>query len=73
MKPRKSAAAPQKRDADATRMKILRAALSEFSERGLPAASTDGIADRCGVNKRMIYYYFGSKRGALPVDPEIEF
>ena len=44
-------------------MKILRAALSEFSERGLPAASTDGIADRCGVNKRMIYYYFGSKEG----------
>jgi TetR/AcrR family transcriptional regulator len=63
MKRRKRATAPQKRDADATRTKILQAALSEFSERGLPAASTDDIAERCGVNKRMIYYYFGSKEG----------
>jgi AcrR family transcriptional regulator len=63
MKPQKTAKAPQRRNADATRAKILRAALSEFSERGLPAASTDDIAERCGVNKRMIYYYFGSKEG----------
>jgi TetR/AcrR family transcriptional regulator len=63
MKRRKRATAPQKRDADATRTKILQAALCEFSERGLPAASTDSIAGRCGVNKRMIYYYFGSKEG----------
>jgi AcrR family transcriptional regulator len=63
MKSRKSAKIPQKRNADATRAKILRAALSEFSEQGLPAASTDAIAERCGVNKRMIYYYFGSKEG----------
>jgi AcrR family transcriptional regulator len=63
MKSRKSAKIPQKRNADATRAKILQAALSEFSEQGLPAASTDAIAERCGVNKRMIYYYFGSKEG----------
>jgi len=63
MKPQKAAKAPQRRNADATRAKILRAALNEFSERGLPAASTDDIAGRCGVNKRMIYYYFGSKEG----------
>src|SRR5206468_9871426 len=63
MKSRKSAKAPQKRNADATRVKILQAALNEFSERGLTAASTDDIAERCGVNKRMIYYYFGSKEG----------
>jgi AcrR family transcriptional regulator len=63
MKSRKSAKAPQKRNADATRAKILQAALSEFSERGLRAASTDHIAEHCGVNKRMIYYYFGSKEG----------
>ena len=63
MKSRKRAPAPQKRNADATRAKILQAALDEFSERGLPAASTDNIAERCGVNKRMIYYYFGSKEG----------
>src|ERR1700754_3050557 len=63
MKAGKSAKAPQKRNADATRAKILQAALTEFSERGLPEASTDAIAERCGVNKRMIYYYFGSKEG----------
>lgn len=60
---RKRTTAPQKRDADATRAKILQAALGEFGERGLSEASTDDIAERCGVNKRMIYYYFGSKEG----------
>lgn len=63
MKSRKSARAPRTRNADATRAKILQAALAEFSERGLRAASTDRIAECCGVNKRMIYYYFGSKDG----------
>ena len=60
---KKNAKTPQKRDSDATRAKILQAALAEFSEKGLPAASTDDIAARCKVNKRMIYYYFGSKEG----------
>src|ERR1043166_4991379 len=63
MNARRRKVAPQRRNADATRSKILDAALAEFSERGLPAASTDDIAERCGVNKRMIYYYFGSKEG----------
>src|SRR5271168_440073 len=63
MKSARAAKAPQRRNADATRAKILRAAFGEFSERGLSAASTDSIAERCGVNKRMIYYYFGSKEG----------
>jgi TetR/AcrR family transcriptional regulator len=63
MTSRKSGPVRQKRNADATRAKILAAALAEFGERGLPAASTDDIAERCGVNKRMIYYYFRSKEG----------
>lgn len=63
MKSRKSVKPPQKRNADATRAKILHAALGEFGENGLQAASTDDIAERCGVNKRMVYYYFGSKEG----------
>jgi AcrR family transcriptional regulator len=53
----------QQRDAEATRAKILRAALVEFGQRGLPDTRTDDIAARCKVNKRMIYYYFGSKEG----------
>jgi AcrR family transcriptional regulator len=68
MKARKSAKAKpakarQKRNADITRTKILRAAISEFGERGFAAASTDDMAKRCGVNKRMIYYYYGNKEG----------
>ena len=68
MKTRKSAKAKtvkarQRRNADATRTKILQAAISEFGERGFAAASTDDMAERCGVNKRMIYYYYGSKEG----------
>jgi AcrR family transcriptional regulator len=68
MKTRKSAKAKsvkarQTRNADATRTKILQAAISEFGERGFAAASTDDMAERCGVNKRMIYYYYGSKEG----------
>jgi AcrR family transcriptional regulator len=55
--------ARQTRNADATRSKILDAALVEFGELGLAAGNTDDIAARCGVNKRMIYYYFGSKEG----------
>jgi AcrR family transcriptional regulator len=73
MKSRKSTKRPQKRNAEATRAKILKAALSEFSERGLPAASTDDIAERCGVNKRMIYYYFGSKEGLYLAALELVF
>jgi AcrR family transcriptional regulator len=63
MKSRKDAKTRQKRNAGATRAKILRAALGEFSAQGLSSTSTDDIAERCGVNKRMIYYYYGSKEG----------
>jgi AcrR family transcriptional regulator len=49
------------RDADRTQQEILRAAMDEFSERGLGGARIDSIAERAGVNKRLIYYYFGAK------------
>jgi AcrR family transcriptional regulator len=49
------------RDADRSQQAILRAAMSEFSEHGLGGARVDAIAERAGVNKRLIYYYFGSK------------
>jgi AcrR family transcriptional regulator len=49
------------RDADRTRQEILRAAMDEFSESGLGGARIDSIAERAGVNKRLIYYYFGAK------------
>jgi AcrR family transcriptional regulator len=51
----------RRRNAEATRQRILQAALNEFSRRGLPDARIDDIAALSGANKRMIYYYFGSK------------
>lgn len=51
------------RDPDATRHAILRAATDEFAQHGLAGARVDRIADRAGVNKRMLYYYFGQKEG----------
>ncbi len=44
-----------------TRQKILDAALGEFARHGLSGARVERIAARAGANKRMIYYYFGSK------------
>lgn len=51
------------RDPDATRQAILRAATGEFAQHGLAGARVDRIAERAGVNKRMLYYYFGQKEG----------
>jgi len=49
------------RDADRSQKDILDAALAEFAEFGLGGARMDRIAERAGVNKRLIYYYFASK------------
>jgi AcrR family transcriptional regulator len=55
------AAKPKTRDADATRLRILAAAKSEFAKKGLGGARVDGIAARAKINKRMMYHYFGGK------------
>lgn len=49
------------RDPEGTRRRILEAALDEFAAKGLDGSRVDAIAARAGVNKRMLYYYFGSK------------
>ena len=49
------------RDAERTQQEILHAAMHEFAASGLGGARIDGIAERAGVNKRLIYYYFGGK------------
>ena len=49
------------RDADRTQQEILHAAMAEFAELGLGGARIDSIAERAGVNKRLIYYYFAGK------------
>jgi AcrR family transcriptional regulator len=47
--------------ANATRQRILDAALAEFAEKGLAGSRVDEIAARAGANKRMLYAHFGSK------------
>ena len=42
-------------------MRILKAAISEFSSKGFGGARIDAIANRAKTNKRMIYHYFGNK------------
>jgi AcrR family transcriptional regulator len=58
-----SAAAPRRRDADATRARILKAATTEFARSGFAGARGDRIAARARSSERMLYYYFGSKEG----------
>jgi len=49
------------RDADRSQSTILAAARDEFAEFGLGGARMDRIAERAGLNKRLIYYYFADK------------
>jgi TetR/AcrR family transcriptional regulator len=52
---------PQRRDPAATRSKLLTAARCEFAKNGLAGARVDEIAERAGVNKQLVYHYFGDK------------
>lgn len=50
-----------KRNPERTKELIHKAALAEFSDSGYGGARVDVIAVRAGVNKRMLYHYYGSK------------
>jgi len=52
---------PQRRNPEATRQKLLTAARREFADAGLAGARVDEIAARAGVNKQLVYHYFGDK------------
>jgi TetR/AcrR family transcriptional regulator len=54
---------PRPRDADATRQLLLDAATEVFAEDGFAGARVDEIAKRSGVNKALIYAYYGDKEG----------
>jgi TetR/AcrR family transcriptional regulator len=55
---------------------ILRAARAEFAERGFAGARVNRIARASGLNKQLIYYYFGSKQAlyaaatTVPASPD---
>ncbi len=50
-----------KRNPERTKEAILAAATEEFSQNGLDGARVNLIAKRAGINKRMLYHYFGNK------------
>ncbi|MGE3066208.1 MAG: TetR/AcrR family transcriptional regulator [Hyphomicrobiaceae bacterium] len=51
------------RDPEGSRTKILDHARREFVAHGLNGARVDRIAEQAGINKNLIYHYFGSKEG----------
>jgi AcrR family transcriptional regulator len=60
---RRAPSTPERqRDADRTRRALLDAARAEFAAKGLAGARVNEIADRAGVNKQLISYYFGGKQ-----------
>ena len=57
-------AAPRMRESSLrTRESILAAATTDFAEKGYDGAHMDEIAVRSGIQKNVLYYYFGSKDG----------
>jgi TetR/AcrR family transcriptional regulator len=62
--PRRSPAPEdRKRDADRTRHALFDAALAEFAAKGFEGARVSEIAERAGVSKQLVSYYFGGKEG----------
>lgn len=53
----------QTRDPELSRGRILDAATALFAAQGYDGAGVNEIAAAAGLNKRMIYHYFGSKKG----------
>ena len=64
MKKARRKSSPKKnntRDPERTRRTLLDAAIREFTEKGYGGARVDNIAKRAGLNKRLLYHYFGDK------------
>ena len=50
------------RDPESARRRILDSAAGEFAAHGPAGARVDAIAAEAGINKRMLYHYFGDKQ-----------
>lgn len=50
-----------KRNPELTKERILESATEEFADKGYGSARVDAIALAAGVNKRMLYHYYGNK------------
>jgi AcrR family transcriptional regulator len=56
-----------RRDPDATRARILDAALAEFAAHGYDGARVDRISRRAKTFDRMLYYHFGNKEALFRI------
>ncbi|HWI80738.1 TetR/AcrR family transcriptional regulator [Ramlibacter sp.] len=52
-----------RRDPAASREALVGAAVAEFARKGFEGARVDEIAAGAGLNKQLVYHYFGSKQG----------
>ena len=61
--PRASKTKPKrpKRTAALSKERIIKAAITEFAQKGLDGARVDEVARRSGVNKTLLYQYVGNK------------
>lgn len=56
---------PQRAQAEATRERILAAAVDLFGERGFATTGIEALCQRANVVRTAIYWHFGSKEGLL--------
>lgn len=52
---------PPSRTGDSTEQKIFEAAREVFTQKGMDGAKMQEIADRAGINKALLHYYYRSK------------
>jgi len=55
----------RQRQGEATRERVLQAAIDLIAERGFAATSIDALCQRAGVVRTAIYWHFGAKEGLL--------
>lgn len=61
----KPKAPPRKRNKDASKRTLIKAAVALFSEMGFNKATTSAIAKKAKLNEQLITRYFGGKNGLL--------
>lgn len=62
---RRAGRSPQRAQAEATRERILAAAVELFGERGFATTGIEALCQRANVVRTAIYWHFGSKEGLL--------
>ena len=62
---RRAGQAPRRAQSEATRERILAAAIELFGERGFATTGIEALCQRANVVRTAIYWHFGSKEGLL--------